>query len=375
MKYLIDAHNTISAGTLNLTHDFIKGLLNSKKDGHYHIMVPKIQEFEEFRGSGTGDVSFTYIPQFRGLLQFASRLAYQLIIFPAFVLAMRPDSVLILGNYSIFPWSRKIVFVQQQFLTDDTLYNNSDFKVRLIEGIVRVLFRLTLMSTSKVIVQHERIKKQLISKYDVKGIDITIVPTPVSDTIRLEAEGINREFLAQSENIVLYVSRYYGHKNHRFIIKVSERYSCEFRDKGIIFFITLDPTLGKDVEDMLNEIKHKKLDDIIRNLSEVPQQEVVKLYRRATLLFFPSKAESFGLPLVEAMAFGLPVVVPDLDYAHAVCGKAGVYYKEDDVDDAYRHLIDLCKNRKLWEEYSKKSIERFKIFPTADKWVKEILGL
>lgn len=368
MKYLIDAHNTISAGTINVTKNFIEGLLKCGDENLYYIVLPKLPEFDRFRGLNKTNIHLLYIPQFRGLFQLTSRIFYQIIIFPVFALFIRPKSILILGNYSLMPWREKVVLMQQLYLIDDTLYKGSDLKVRIIEGVVRLLFRLTLMSTSKIIVQRNRSKKQFSAKY--KGnVSVTVLPSPVSDIISHAEHGRQRP----SEKIILYVSRYYKHKNHEFIIKIAERYSKELREENIRFYITLDPALGKEVEDLISTITEGKLDDIVNNIFEVPQEELIKYYNRAIVLFFPSKAESFGLPIVEAMASGLPVVVPDLEYAYDICGEAGIYYKEDDVDDAYRHLIEICEDEALWKQYSEKSLEQYKKFPTVEKWIEEIL--
>lgn len=57
----------------------------------------------------------------------------------------------------------------------------------------------------------------------------------------------------------------------------------------------------------------------------VSRGELPDLYRRHDALLFPSLAESFGQPLVEAMTMGLPVVVSDRSWAHDVCGDAALF--------------------------------------------------
>lgn len=374
MKYLIDAHNTVSAGTINVTKNFIEGLFNCEDENDYYIVLPRLPEFDKFNSLRKSNIHLISIPQYSGLLQLVSRILYQSVTFPIFAFFIRPKSILIFGNYALLPWKNKVVMMQQLYLIDDSLYHRAKFKIRTIEGIVRLLFRFTLISTSKVIVQRNLLKKCLSAKYNIKNGNVIVLPSPVSDVLT-HAERSDRVSEILPEKMILFVSRYYKHKNHKFIIKISEKYSKELREKNMRFYVTLDPSLSKEVAELIGIIKEKKLDDLIKNISEVPQDKLIVYYRKATVLFFPSNAESFGLPIVEAMACGLPVIVPDLEYAHEICEDAGIYYREDDADDAYKRLVEICENKELWDYYSKKSLEQYKKFPTVEEWVKDIIAV
>jgi len=58
--------------------------------------------------------------------------------------------------------------------------------------------------------------------------------------------------------------------------------------------------------------------------------EYVELLQRSTALVSASKDEGFGIPLVEAMAFGVPVVVSDITIFHEIAGNAGTYFAPTD---------------------------------------------
>lgn len=374
MNFLIDAHNTTSAGTISVTRNFLKGLVGHESKDHYYVVLPKLPAFDEFKKINAPNIKLIYIPQYKGIIQLISRISYQIALLPLLAVFIWPRSILALGNYLILPWHRKVVMTQQLFLTDDAIYNESSFKVRLEEGIVRLLFKLTLLSTKKVIVQRSRIKEQFADKYKIKNLEIIVLPTPVTDNNCMMNMGVCNSS-SVSQKTVLYVSRFYKHKNHDFLFKIIEKYSNEFRERGIKFYVTVDPSLGKNAERFISNIKEKGIEDILINLSEIPPERIMELYRYATALFFPSKGESLGLPLIEAMSFGLPVIVPELEYALETCGQAGLYYKYDDIDSAYEHLIEICVNEKLWNEYSMRSREQFKKFPTIEKWTEEVLWI
>jgi glycosyltransferase involved in cell wall biosynthesis len=65
-------------------------------------------------------------------------------------------------------------------------------------------------------------------------------------------------------------------------------------------------------------------------------------YERADALIFPSFLESYGLPLVEAMVIGIPIVAADLPYARVLCGDEGIYFDPE----APESLLMACRELK-----------------------------
>jgi glycosyltransferase involved in cell wall biosynthesis len=84
--------------------------------------------------------------------------------------------------------------------------------------------------------------------------------------------------------------------------------------------------------------------ELIENHGELKASEIDALYRSLHLFVFPSLCESFGFPLVEAMAHGLPLLVAATDSNREVAGSAGLSFPPDDANA----LADLI--RKLAEE-------------------------
>ena len=64
----------------------------------------------------------------------------------------------------------------------------------------------------------------------------------------------------------------------------------------------------------------------IRYLGRVTDEELVQLYNQAVCFIFPSLYEGFGLPPIEAMSCGCPVLVSDIPVLHEVCGDAATYF-------------------------------------------------
>jgi glycosyltransferase involved in cell wall biosynthesis len=69
----------------------------------------------------------------------------------------------------------------------------------------------------------------------------------------------------------------------------------------------------------------------VRHLGRVNDDDLAYLYRHALCLVFPSRTEGFGLPVLEAMALGCPVISSDAASLTEVCGEAALYASPDDA--------------------------------------------
>lgn len=77
----------------------------------------------------------------------------------------------------------------------------------------------------------------------------------------------------------------------------------------------------------------------IRLLGRVSDEELVSLYQRAACFVFPSVYEGFGLPPLEAMACGCPVLASDIPVVREVCADAAMYFNPLNID-SIRHTIE-----------------------------------
>jgi len=89
-------------------------------------------------------------------------------------------------------------------------------------------------------------------------------------------------------------------------------------------------------------------------VGHLSQTKCLSEYDKADALIFPSVLESYGLPLVEAMVLGIPIVAADLPYARALCGDQGIYFNPTSAAS----LIEACKilkerlNEGWWPDWS-----------------------
>jgi glycosyltransferase involved in cell wall biosynthesis len=88
----------------------------------------------------------------------------------------------------------------------------------------------------------------------------------------------------------------------------------------------------------------------------VPSQHLPALYSHATAFVYPSIYEGFGLPVIEAMACGAPVVVAENSSLTEAGGEATLYFKTNDADNLAEKMLLLAHNEPLRKELSAKGL-------------------
>lgn len=94
--------------------------------------------------------------------------------------------------------------------------------------------------------------------------------------------------------------------------------------------------------------------------------QLAALYKGAVCLVFPSRYESSGLPPIEAMACGCPVIVSDIPALRERCGDAALYCDADDVESIKQAMQALLLNGELRRDLSKKGMARATLFSWDD---------
>lgn len=134
---------------------------------------------------------------------------------------------------------------------------------------------------------------------------------------------------------VLYVGNQRAHKNVEALIDAFAA-STARKDFDLLLSGTLSDSLAE-------KIRLNRLEQHVHSLGMIPEESLPSLYRGAHTLVMPSKYEGFGLPLVEAMACGTPVLASDRTAMPEVCGEAALYFDPENLEsmvDALDRLND-----------------------------------
>ncbi len=222
------------------------------------------------------------------------------------------------------------------------------------------------LKRSDIVLTVSEFSKQEIIKYTGTSKDIKVIHNGI------EPQWYEKQPLSLSErdNYILYVGNVKPHKN---LVRALKAFSL-LKDKNLKFkivgkkdnFITVD----KEVEKIA-----RKLGNRVEFTGYVSDNELKELYRKAKLFLFPSLYEGFGLPPLEAMACGTPVVVSNAASLPEVCGDAAYYVNPYDINDIAKGIETVLKDEELQKELIQKGLKRVKLFSwekSAKKLIKVI---
>ncbi len=280
------------------------------------------------------------------------------------------------GHLPRFLWANKLSLQNQK----DVIFNTSQLEgclyhkrqIITVHDLIPLLFpkyhkkQYHYYKYLLPIILKNSVKIITVSKY-TKHLIVDLYKVP-EKKIYVIYNGINESFLSKNfnnikQNYLLYVGRFTPMKNMEGLIKAFEiltnRYDFELKLKLVG---------GYGNFNINNKIKEKV--ELICNVSD---EELIDLYKNASLFVYPSLFEGFGLPPLEAMACGCPIVVSNVASLPEVCEDAACYVDPYDVDNIVNGIYKVLTDETLRQSMIQKGIERVKLFSwkrSAEEYLK-----
>jgi|GEM_PF-1070099 glycosyltransferase involved in cell wall biosynthesis len=372
MKTLINLYNQIGAGPKNISLNLIHGLAKSVLSSDIYIIIPDHAEYSTLESSNPKLHLLKYPRKQYTLSKVWFRLYLELWLIPRLMHRYAVKQLLAFGNFLFTPGNfNKLVLCHHPYLYDNALLSKLTLPSQITEYLKRVAFGLTLWNVRHLVVQSDYVESQLRATWKLpKAMQLHVIPNPISNSFqKADLNDIlslieQRSQRYQKTVKILYVSRFYPHKNHQFLISLSSA----LKNQAIAHEIqvTVDPTI-ESAQSFLQEVSSKGLPII--NLGERDQKEIADIYQQSDLFIFPSNAETFGNPMIEAMCYGLPLVLPDLGYARAIASSAGNYYYPDDAVSCATLIKSLLCQSGLYKQRSIDSYGTFSQFQNVEDWI------
>jgi glycosyltransferase involved in cell wall biosynthesis len=228
--------------------------------------------------------------------------------------------------------------------------------------MARLLFRwttaLALRVASHVIVISQATRRDLLALYRLSPQKVTAIHLaadlgfhPLSHT---QVERVRRKH-ALPEEYVLYLGINKPHKN---LVRLIDAFSCTTRHHTLRFALVIAGAWDSRYLEPKEQMKALGLENAIRFLGPVPEEDLPALYAGAALFVFPSLYEGFGLPVLEAMACGVPVACSDISSLLEVCGDAALYFDPGDVEAIAEVLCSAMTNPDLRATLQERGLAR-----------------
>lgn len=337
---------TERTGTENYTYNLIEALKRVDKVNKYTLYFNKLPQYFEINQQ---NVSSRYIPAPRFWTQI--RLLSEVMINPPDVLFIPAHTLPLIRRARV----KTVVTIHDlgsEFLPEhhqfpQKLYLNwsTKFAVKHADALIAVSESTKIDLVKKLSCDPKKI--EVIYEGIDKGF---FYPRP------LEEQNKARSHFGLTKPYLLFVGTVQPRKNLEFLIEAF----AETKQDKLDLLIAGKP--GWLYEEIYNAPKRLGVEGKVKFLGYVDLQLLPSLYSGATALVFPSLYEGFGLPLLEALACGCPVIAANSSSIPEVVGEAGLLFKPNDKKDLVKKIKLLIKDNKLSSALVKKGQVQLKKF-------------
>lgn len=210
-----------------------------------------------------------------------------------------------------------------------------NYKEYLFSKFYKYLYRINIHKNDAVIVQQNWLKKAFMEMYDLKSREV-IVAKP----FETNSTSINLSIGKQrNPNLFFYPSLPRTFKNFEIICEASKMLIAN-GETNFEVILTIDGTENRYTRDIVNAYGSVTQ---IKFVGLMPKKMVSEMYAEADCLIFPSKLETWGLPISEFIPFGKPMILADLPYAHetAMGAKYVAFFKPKSADELKLRMVEV----------------------------------
>lgn len=237
-----------------------------------------------------------------------------------------------------------------------------------------LMLRLSLRRADAIVVFSQANKDQIVRWFGIEPQRIHVIyhalrfPEALADAY---PDGRDDVFAITGGPYILCVSAFYPYKNLRRLI---EAFACLKPSLDHKLVLAGSPTEFLTVQDIMAIARQFGVERDVICLGRVPDEQLPKLYRYATVMVMPSLEETFGLPVLEAMAFGCPVVTSNLSSMPEIAGDAAVLVDPYQVESITDRLRCVLSDPELRRQMIEAGRVRAQVF-TCERFFNQLLGV
>jgi len=347
MKIAIDARALVSkrpAGKEKFTINVLEELFKLDKSNNYILYLN-----QDFKGSLPANF-------FKRIIKAPGIFWHFFVIID--LILRKPDLFFAPISY-IIPalnfFSKNIIVIYDLcvFLPPQT---RPSFKTKVIE---KIFLRSAIRNTKKVVTISESTKKDIIKYFPIASEKISVIYPAVADNFRFIDDKQKCKFALDKFNLpkkfILFVGTLEPRKNLVRLISAYHKLpnTCPLVIVG---------KRGWRYQEIFDKAEELRLKDKIIFLDYVPTEDLPYLYNSAACFVYPSLYEGFGLPVLEAMACGAPVITSNVSSLPEAAGEAAILVDPYNVDEIAMALNKILTNENLRQDLREKGLKQAQKF-------------
>jgi glycosyltransferase involved in cell wall biosynthesis len=376
MKIGIDARMLGYSGIGRYAENLIREILQIDKKNQYVVFVQKDKEgFKKFINPKSKTLNLKVIEVDAPIYSFKEQ--------SNFLKAVNREKLDVM-HFTHF--NRPIFYNRPSVVTIHDLtpiYFPGKKRKSLVEqSAYRLVLKTALKKSSKIIAVSNFTKKDILKNFPFindKKIKVIYEGINFATTVKLKIKNKKQKNIIENwklgiGNYLLYVGVWREHKNLIGLIRAFEKlkfinHKSKFLNLKLVIVGKPDPYYP-EVPEAARNSSFKK--DIILT-GYVADEDLPALYQNAEVFVFPSFYEGFGLPPLEAMAFGCPVVSSNATSLPEVLGEAAVYFDPYNIDEMASKIAQVLSDRDLQKsliEKGRKQVLKYSWRKMAEETVK-----
>lgn len=249
------------------------------------------------------------------------------------------------------------ITIKDKFVTihDLAYLENPSWYSKAYVLLYKYLTPLSVRTSKQVLTVSKFSKNEIIKRLGVEGNRISVIYNAA------EANDVEQDDILKKvpSNFILAVSSIDPRKN---FVRLINAFSFIPEQNLVVVGGSYHVFNNVELDTSLSNVKF---------IGRVSDAELTSLYKHATAFVYPSLYEGFGIPPIEAMTYGCPVVVSDIEVLHEVCGEAASYVDPYDEKQMAQAFSKICGDESLRQELIVKGYKNIKRF----NWRKSSLAL
>ncbi len=265
-------------------------------------------------------------------------------VVPFFITKYKPDVVHFLhSNVPVFYPGKFIVTIHDLTMyrqgTDATTLPLPLYYAKRIP--FKLVFRKAVYESHKIITPSQAVKDELMEYFHVPEEKVVVTYEGVEKSSELVVHGSQtlQKYGIEDKKYFLYVGNVYPHKNVKKAIEAIVLLNREPRtvNNERIHFVIVS---GRGIfrQRLESQIKELKAQEYVKVLNFVPDEELSVLYKNSLAFVFPSLSEGFGLPGLEAIQNGTPVLASDIPVFREIYKDKAAYFNPKSVESMQKQM-------------------------------------
>lgn len=221
----------------------------------------------------------------------------------------------------------------------------------------KLFLKKSLKKAEKIITVSETVKKDIIRHYKISPSKVKVIPLGIDSVFEKTIDFNIRQKYNLPNRYILFVGNLEAKKN---LERLFQAFKNLKSNTNLDHKFILVGKQGWKTNNLRKLAYQLKLDDQISFLDYVPKEDLPAIYSMADIFVFPSLYEGFGIPPLEAMACGTPVIVSNQGASPEICGEACLKVDPYQTNDIAKKIELILTNKDLQKELISKGLKRSK---------------